>query len=163
MWIRHFVWNFKGYFWNSTQNILPIYWKRRFLYNVENLIALWYKSSHVFLCCHMADAMQDDFSHIWSDLAFASYVPPADRRINSRMACWALIRMCHRSQRFRTGVLTSTKFSHNYSCACWWLSSIRCCDICRDNEDSIGAAFMYGVETIGSNSGLYILSIFINA
>ena len=27
VWVRYFVWNFKGYLWNSTQNILPIHWK----------------------------------------------------------------------------------------------------------------------------------------
>ena len=25
--VRYFVWNFKGYLWNSTQDILPIPWK----------------------------------------------------------------------------------------------------------------------------------------
>ena len=30
VWIRYFVWNFKGHLWNSTQNILPIPWKIRF-------------------------------------------------------------------------------------------------------------------------------------
>ena len=27
VWVRYFVWNFKGYLWNSTQNILPIHEK----------------------------------------------------------------------------------------------------------------------------------------
>ena len=27
VWVRYFVWNFKGYLWNSTQNILLIHWK----------------------------------------------------------------------------------------------------------------------------------------
>ena len=27
VWARYFVWNFKWYLWNSTQNILPILWK----------------------------------------------------------------------------------------------------------------------------------------
>ena len=26
VWVRYFVWNFKGHHWNSTQNILPILW-----------------------------------------------------------------------------------------------------------------------------------------
>ena len=26
VWVRYFVWNFKGDLWNSTQNILPIHW-----------------------------------------------------------------------------------------------------------------------------------------
>ena len=26
--VRYFVWNFKGYLWNSTQNILPIHWNQ---------------------------------------------------------------------------------------------------------------------------------------
>ena len=34
-WIRYFVWNFKGNLWNSTQNVLPIHWKKRFWYKVD--------------------------------------------------------------------------------------------------------------------------------
>ena len=45
VWIRYFVWNFKGNLWNSTQNILPIHWKIQFLYNIEILRALGFKSS----------------------------------------------------------------------------------------------------------------------
>ena len=44
VWVRYFVWNFKGTLWNSTQNILPIHWKIRFLYNIEILRALRFKS-----------------------------------------------------------------------------------------------------------------------
>ena len=43
------MWNFKGTLWNSTQNILPIYWKVWFLYNIEILRALRFKSSYAFL------------------------------------------------------------------------------------------------------------------
>ena len=43
------MWNFKGTLWNSTQNILPIHWKVRFLYNIEILRALRLKSSYAFL------------------------------------------------------------------------------------------------------------------
>ena len=49
VWVRYFVWNFKGTFWNSTQNILPIHWKIWFLYNIEILRALRFKSSYAFL------------------------------------------------------------------------------------------------------------------
>ena len=35
VWVRYFVWNFKGYLWNSTQNISPIHWKMGFLYMAE--------------------------------------------------------------------------------------------------------------------------------
>ena len=42
------MWNFKGTLWNSTQNILPIHWKIRFLYNIEILRALRFKSSYAF-------------------------------------------------------------------------------------------------------------------
>ena len=48
VWVTYFVWNFKGYLWNSTQNILPIHWKVRFIYNVENVKALISKSSGAF-------------------------------------------------------------------------------------------------------------------
>ena len=47
--MRYFVWNFKGNLSNSTQNILSIHWKIRFLYNIEILRALGFKSSWVFL------------------------------------------------------------------------------------------------------------------
>ena len=47
--VRYFVWNFKGYLWNSTQNILPIHWKMWISFTYENLRALWFKSSLVFL------------------------------------------------------------------------------------------------------------------
>ena len=46
VWVRYFVWNFKGYLWNSTQNILPIHWKIPSLYNIEILRALRFKSSY---------------------------------------------------------------------------------------------------------------------
>ena len=49
VWVTYFVWNFKGTLWNSTQNILPIHWKVWFLYNIEILRALRFKSSQVFL------------------------------------------------------------------------------------------------------------------
>ena len=39
------VWNLKGNPWNSTQNILPIHWKRRFLFSIENFRALRFMSS----------------------------------------------------------------------------------------------------------------------
>ena len=32
VWMRYFVWNFKDSLWNSTQNILPIYWKMCILF-----------------------------------------------------------------------------------------------------------------------------------
>ena len=46
-----FVAEFKGTLWNSTQNILPIHWKIRFLYSIEILRALMFKSSYTFLKC----------------------------------------------------------------------------------------------------------------
>ena len=46
--VRNFVWNFNGYLWNSTQNILPIDWKMPF-YSVENLRTLIFKKLiHLF-------------------------------------------------------------------------------------------------------------------
>ena len=49
--VRCFVWNFKGYLWNSTQNILRIHWKIWFLCNVEILRVLRFASSYRFLKC----------------------------------------------------------------------------------------------------------------
>ena len=43
------MWNFKGTLWNSTHNILPMHWKIWFLYYVEILRALRFKSSYAFL------------------------------------------------------------------------------------------------------------------
>ena len=51
VWVRYFVWNFKGTLWNSTLNILPIHWKMWFLYDLEILRALRFKSSYPFLKC----------------------------------------------------------------------------------------------------------------
>ena len=44
VWVRYFVWNFKGYLWNSTQNISPIHWKMWILFKGEDLRALRFKS-----------------------------------------------------------------------------------------------------------------------
>ena len=52
VWVKYFVWNFKGYLWNSTQNIIPIHWKMWILFTGENLRALRFKSSYVFLKRH---------------------------------------------------------------------------------------------------------------
>ena len=49
VWVRYVVGNFKSALWNSTQNILPIHWKIWFLYNIEILRALRFKSSYAFL------------------------------------------------------------------------------------------------------------------
>ena len=35
VWVKHVVWNFKGYLWNSIQNLLPIHWKIWLLFNTE--------------------------------------------------------------------------------------------------------------------------------
>ena len=45
------MWNFKGTLWNSAQNILHIHWKIWFLYIIEILRALRFKSSYAFLKC----------------------------------------------------------------------------------------------------------------
>ena len=47
--VRYFVWNFKGTLWNSTQNLLPIHWKMCTSFAGENLRAVRFKSSEVFL------------------------------------------------------------------------------------------------------------------
>ena len=44
VWIRYFVWNFKGNLWNSTQNILPVHWKGLSWFSIENLRALRFTS-----------------------------------------------------------------------------------------------------------------------
>ena len=43
------MWNFKGYLWNSKQNIVPIHWKINLLWNIEILRALRVKSSYALL------------------------------------------------------------------------------------------------------------------
>ena len=45
VWVKYFVWIFKGYLWNSTQNILPIHWKMWISFTYENSRALRCKSS----------------------------------------------------------------------------------------------------------------------
>ena len=49
--INYFVWNFKCYPWNSTQNIIPICGKMGLLCNLENLRALMFKNSYVLFKC----------------------------------------------------------------------------------------------------------------
>ena len=45
-----FCWNFTSTLWKSTQNIIHwMHWKICFLYNIEILIALRFKSSYPFL------------------------------------------------------------------------------------------------------------------
>ena len=46
---RIFCVEIEGNIWNSIQNILPLHWKMRFLYKVEILRDLTFKSSPVFL------------------------------------------------------------------------------------------------------------------
>ena len=43
------MWIFKHTLWHSTKNILPIHWNIWFLYNIEILRALRFKSSYAFL------------------------------------------------------------------------------------------------------------------
>ena len=49
VWVRYFVWNFKGTLWSSTQNIFTIHWKMCISFRCENLRALRFKSSQVSL------------------------------------------------------------------------------------------------------------------
>ena len=49
VWVKYFEWNFNGYLWNSTKNILLIHWEICcFLHNIVILRALRCKSSHIF-------------------------------------------------------------------------------------------------------------------
>ena len=49
VWVRYFVWNFKGTLWNSTQNILPIHWEMYSLLRREDLRAPRFTSPQSFL------------------------------------------------------------------------------------------------------------------
>ena len=44
VWIKYFIWNFRGCLWNFTENILFIHWKIWLLYNVDISRALRFKS-----------------------------------------------------------------------------------------------------------------------
>ena len=48
-WVKYFMWNFKGYLWNCTQNMFPIHWDIRFWYSIEILRALGYQISSMFV------------------------------------------------------------------------------------------------------------------
>ena len=61
VWVTYFMWNIKWYLWNSTQNILPIFWKKLFLQNVEFLRALRFKSRDTFLRCPEAETKWPTF------------------------------------------------------------------------------------------------------
>ena len=84
VWVTFFVWNFKGYLWNSTQNIVPIHWKVRFLYNVENVRALIFKSSCAFLKRHPA----------WSYLVCRSQFWRM-RRLQTGTIMWLALHVSH--------------------------------------------------------------------
>ena len=47
VWMRYFVWNFKG-IWNLTQNMWLIHWKMFILFKYHILTALRLKSSNIF-------------------------------------------------------------------------------------------------------------------
>ena len=46
-----FLWNSKGYLWNSMQNILSIHWMTGLYYNIEISRAVRFNSAYVFLKC----------------------------------------------------------------------------------------------------------------
>ena len=69
VWVRYFVWNFKGYLWNCTQNIIPIHWEMWILFTCENLRALRFKSSLVFLTmsfCQYRNSNCGDKIDLWT-------------------------------------------------------------------------------------------------
>ena len=97
--MRYFVWNFKGTLWNSTQNILPIHWKIWFLYNIEILRALRFKSSYAFL----KRPPDHDAAHVV--------------RVETRAT---LKRKCrHFDEILITGCTGSCHFD-NFQCSQWW-------------------------------------------
>ena len=87
MWVRNFVWNFKGYLWYSAQNILTIHWKIKFLYNVENLRAPRYTNSYVSLkrspCVLPATFLYAHFKN----RRFTTWQCPSIHDVHSCMAC----------------------------------------------------------------------------
>ena len=52
---RHFVWYFKGYFWNFTQNISLIQWKKLFWFYIKIWTALRFKNTHANFKCIFAN------------------------------------------------------------------------------------------------------------
>ena len=55
VWLRYFVWNFKGPLWNSIQNILSMHWKMCILFTGENLRArkcFW--NTPLYICTGLA-------------------------------------------------------------------------------------------------------------
>ena len=74
VWVRYFVWNFKGTLWNSTQNIIPIHWKIWFLCNFEILRALRFKSSYVFLKRPPGHIREPNFINIVTILKLADVI-----------------------------------------------------------------------------------------
>ena len=51
VWVRYFVWNFKGYLWNSTQNSLPIHKKISFFLKCWKFKSPRFRSLYEF-CNH---------------------------------------------------------------------------------------------------------------
>ena len=58
VWVRYFVWNFKGILWDSTQTILGIHWECVVYWKVKikEVLDLWAwwarKHFQMSLCCH---------------------------------------------------------------------------------------------------------------
>ena len=76
------MWNFKGTLWNSTQHILFIHWKMWILFTTENLRALRFKSSKLFLKRPPSSLFEAEsyvfwHLHVWSDCIINIVVPIA--------------------------------------------------------------------------------------
>ena len=63
LWLRYFVWNFEGWHWISTPNIVHVNWEIRILYRGHCSGALWFKSSYEHLkrsWCYRIDSRYID-------------------------------------------------------------------------------------------------------
>ena len=56
---KYFVWNFEGFLCNSTEDILPVHWKRQLLYNIDILPAFRFKSRSAFIKMPPRDLAQN--------------------------------------------------------------------------------------------------------
>ena len=68
---------FQRYLWNSTQNILHIHWKISFLYNMDILRALRFKSSYTFF--EPPPPLPWFTSHLWRQIGPGSLVIYEDK------------------------------------------------------------------------------------
>ena len=124
VWVRYFVWNFKGYLWNSTLNILPIHWQMWILFTGEKLSALRFKSLYVFLkrplfpkdvyisCAHIEDVFFKEVSHLCAHIRLFLPIWSWTNAMHC-LSSYALIDLEHSMISYSLGLIINGMCSHS--------------------------------------------------